>query len=296
MVKKYLCQAAKELAQQSAKFKKTNTLESIAAGNDYFLQPKYDGCHGIVMTGSPATHAPCMASRTGERVLSVEHITRECLATFGFGWVVFGEVYRFDTPFKDISGMYRRHNHEPTLVFVVYDIISLDQFHAGHSPTPYATRYGHLNAALDSNPSALSLAKCPNLEANGVLLLEFANKLVQAGGYDGGMLRRKDSQWFQDNSKEGELIKLKPIQSLDLLCVGVEKKVGEKTGRATCALIVEYEGVQSKVSTGLSAAEQADPDQFVGKIIEVEFMERTEAGAFREPRVKGVRPDKVKPD
>ena len=293
---KYINHAAKELAQQSAKFKKTNTLESIASGNDYFLQPKYDGCHGIVMTGSPATHAPCMSSRTGERVLSVEHITRECLATFGFGWVVFGEVYRFDTPFKDISGMYRRHNNEPTLVFVVYDIISQAQFHAGHSPAHYTSRYRHLNAALDSNPSALSLVKCPNLEANGVLLLEFANKLVQDGGYDGGMLRRKDSQWFQDNSKEGELIKLKPVQSLDLLCVGVEKKVGEKTGRATCALIVEYEGVQSKVSTGLSAAEQADPDQFVGKIIEVEFMERTEAGAFREPRYKGVRSDKVKPD
>lgn len=292
---KYLNHAAKELDKQSAKFKKANSLESIAAGSDYFLQPKFDGCHGIVQTGDGNTCAR-MISRTGETVLSVDHIVKDCRNTFGPGWVVFGEVYRFGTKFADISGMYRRHNPEPTLLFVVYDIISQAQFDAGHSPSPYAGRYEHLVTELKFGPQSTSLVKCPNMEAYGTNLMEFALKLVQDGGYDGGMLRRKDGQWFQDNSKEGELIKLKPVQSLDLLCVGTEKKVGEKTGRATCALIVEYEGIKSKVSTGLSAAEQADPDQFIGQIIEVEFMERTDAGAFREPRFKGVRSDKVKPD
>lgn len=292
---KYLNHAAKELDKQSAKFKKENTLTSIAVGADYFLQPKYDGCHGIVQTGDGNTCAR-MLSRTGETVLSVDHIVKACRNTFGPGWVVFGEVYLFGAKFSEISGMYRRHNPEPTLVFVVYDIISQDQFIAGHSPTDYATRYRHLVAELQYGPHSTALVKCPSHEAQGVDLLGFANALVSLGGYDGGMLRRKDGQWFQDNSKNGELIKLKPVQSLDLLCVAVEKKTGEKTGRATCALIVEYDGIRSKVSTGLSAEEQANPEQFIGSIIEVEFMERTDAGAFREPRFKGVRVDKIKPD
>lgn len=292
---KYLNHAAKELDKQSAKFKKNNTLESIAASEDYFLQPKFDGCHGIVQTGDGNGNSR-MVSRTGEVVKSCDHIVQDAVATFGLGWVVFGEVYQFGAKFSDISGRYRRHNPEPDLVFVVYDIISQAQFDAGHSPSHYSARYLHLAYALHLGPQNTSLVKCPNMEAYGIDLMGFADKLVKDGGYDGGMLRRKDSQWFQDNSKEGELIKLKPVQSLDLLCVAVEKKMGEKTGRATCALIVEYEGIRSKVSTGLSAAEQADPDQFIGQIIEVEFMERTDAGAFREPRFKGVRSDKVKPD
>jgi len=291
---KYLCQAAKELDKQSAAFKRSNTLESLRHSKDYFLQPKFDGCHGIVHT-SPENGM--MTSRTGEEVKSCDHIIKDVINSFGPGWVVFGEVYKFDTKFSIISGMFRRYNPEPTLVFVVYDVVSSTQYALGQSIIPYFVRLKHAKGALQhSGKHNASLIMCPSSQAEGTDVVEYANNLVATGGYDGAILRNAYLPWSQEQSKNGEIIKIKPVQSLDLLCVDVVYALGAKTGRATCALIVEYEGVRSKVSTGLSVEEQANPAQFIGKIIEVEFMERTDSGAFREPRFKGVRTDKVKPD
>ncbi|WP_258305008.1 hypothetical protein, partial [Escherichia coli] len=83
----------------------------------------------------------------------------------------------------------------------------------------------------------------------------FANALVKTGDYDGAILRRADAPWHVGATKNGEAIKVKPVQSLDLRAVDWFYGNGKHAGRAG-GIVVEYRGVQTQVGTGFSDAER----------------------------------------
>lgn len=281
--------APKALSEQCAVFKKKYpTLDDLPT-EEYILMPKYDGCLAIVV----ADDTGHVLTRTGEPITSIPHVLAQARKMLP-GYVIFGEAYKFDTPFKDISGAFRRHAPQDDLFVVAFDAVPVADWRAGKCDEPYKARLARLREAwLSTPPREIIVAP----EADPGDWQGFANCLVAMGGYDGAILRRADADWHVGASKNGEAIKVKPVQSLDLKCTGWFPGKGKHAGRAG-GITVVYKGVRTDVGTGFSDAERERiiSGCFDGSIAEVEFMELTADGKLREPRFKGWRHDKEQPD
>ena len=284
--------APKALSEQCAAFKKKyQTLDDLPA-DEYIMMPKYDGCLAIINTGAPVPMS--VTTRTGELVHSMWHVAEQAQQLMP-GYVIFGEAYKWDTPFKDISGKFRRHAQQPDLFVVAFDAVPVEDWRAGKCDEPYKARLARLRGAWLATPAS-AIIVAPASDAGGSQ--GFANALVAQGGYDGAILRRADAPWMTGASKNGEAIKVKPVQSLDLEVHGWFRGKGKHAERAG-GITVLYRGVQTDVGTGFTDREReeiASAGQAPCAIAEVEFMELTADGKLREPRFKGWRYDKTEPD
>lgn len=282
--------APKALSEQCAAFKKKYpTLDDLPA-DEYIMMPKYDGCLAIVV----ADDTGHVLTRTGEPITSIPHVLAQARKLLP-GYVIFGEAYKFDTPFKDISGAFRRHAPQDDLIVVAFDAVPVADWRAGKCDESYKDRLARLRAAWHASPvPAIIVAPASDAGASQ----GFANALVKQGGYDGAILRRADAPWTTGASKNGEAIKVKPVQSLDLAVHGWFRGKGKHAERAG-GITVLYRGVQTDVGTGFTDREReeiASAGQAPCAIAEVEFMELTADGKLREPRFKGWRYDKEQPD
>ena len=278
--------APKALAEQCAAFKRAHPTLDDLPFDDYVMMPKYDGCLAIITPDGVIT-------RTGEPIRSIPQCS-QAVAEVLPGHAVFGEVYKFDTPFKDISGSFRRHKPQPDLLVVVFDAVPFKDWLTAKCDKPYIERYAALKEAVLHTPTpSLIVAPALDLEAPQ----GFANALVSTGGYDGAIIRRKSAGWSTGASKNGEALKVKPVKSLDLRATGWFAGRGKHDGRAG-GIFVEYRGVKTQVGTGFTDNEREDiaTGCHDGAIAEVEFMELTADGKLREPRFKGWRYDKAEPD
>lgn len=281
--------APKALSEQCAAFKKKYPTLDDLPFDEYIMMPKYDGCLAIVVPDGRGY----VLTRSGDMVTSIPHVlaqAREMLP----GYVIFGEVYKFDTPFKDISGSFRRHAPQDNLILVAFDAVPLADWLAGKCDESYKARLARLLGAWHTSP-ATAVYVAPWGDA--VDSQRFANVLVKAGGYDGAILRRADAGWRVGASKNGEAIKVKPVQSLDLRAWAVYPGKGKHANRAG-GITVAYRGVETNVGTGFSDEEREHLTLHgcKGLIAEIEFMELTADGKLREPRFKGWRFDKDQPD
>ena len=281
--------APKALSEQCAAFKKAHpTLDDLPA-EDYVLQAKYDGCLAIINTRNRVAY-----TRTGELINSMDHIVKWVAEMFPHA-VVFGEAYIPNTPFKDISGKFRRHANQPDLGLVMFDIVPVEDWYKGMCNKPYSERLSELQSgAWAAYAPRIIVAQTVSLAQPGA----FARDLVAHGGYDGAIIRRKSAGWRTGASKNGEAIKVKPVQSLDLEVHGWFRGKGKHANRAG-GITVLYRGVQTDVGTGFTDREReeiAAAGQAPCGIAEVEFMELTADGKLREPRFKGWRYDKEQPD
>lgn len=279
--------APKALSEQCAAFKKKYpTLDDLPA-DDYVMMAKYDGCLAIITPDGVIT-------RTGEAITSIPQCLEDAAKLLP-DHVIFGEVYKYDTTFKEISGAFRRHKPQSGLFVMVFDAVPFADWKAGKCDKPYIERYTALKDAWLRTPTA-SLIVAPALDLGAPQ--GFANAMVRQGGYDGAIIRRKDAPWTTGASKNGEAIKVKPVKSLDLEVHGWYRGKGKHAGRAG-GITVLYKGVQTDVGTGFSDRERqeiADAGQAPCGVAEVEFMELTADGKLREPRFKGWRYDKEQPD
>lgn len=283
--------APKALSEQCAAFKKKYPdFDSLPAA-EYIMMAKNDGCLAIIV--SDHSDSASVISRTGEPITSMPHCA-EAAAKLLPGWVIFGEAYKFDTPFKDISGAFRRHAPQADLICVAFDAVPVAAWRAGKCDIPYKDRLARLSAACRATPQS-AIIVAPALDY--VAPQGFANALVKLGGYDGAIVRRADAPWTTGASKNGEAIKVKPVQSLDLRAWAVFPGKGKHAGRAG-GITVAYRGVETNVGTGFSDAERErlTTHGCKGQLAEIEFMEITADGKLREPRFKGWRFDKTEPD
>lgn len=297
----YKIMKAVEYAKLPAAFRKFYSEDSFEA-NGYWLQKKYDGCMGIAKIG---VNSQVMESRTGEDYsASCGHILRELRDALTDRWgsessaVIIGEVWEpiSDAAFPEISGKFRRHSPSPCLKFIVNDLLPIDM----SGTKPYHERHLAVTKLLGTEvyPSSSRGWKCFPAETHkgGEWNDAKAHALrwQGEGGYDGAILRDPNSKYTIGLVKAGEIIKVKPLMSLDLEVVRVNTAVGEKTGRPVYTLTVIHNGVESDVGSGVP--HEVTPGDFLRHPVEIECLGVTAEGKLREPRFKGLRFDKLQPD
>lgn len=274
---------------------------------NYIAQPKYDGCNLTIII--PEQGDITALSRTGEVVKSVDHIIMalSSLPDVRAG-VYLGEAWAPDLKFAEISGLFRTQRTDEStcrLQFAVFDFIDLHSYEAGVTTDCYLRRIAGL-------PETLSRVKQGNAPvwlagSFGKLAESFpgntaqhvANKLVEAGGYDGLILRDPTGEWIKgDSGTSGEIIKIKPLLRVSCKVTSWLPGKGKHEGKIG-TLIVEYKGNGQGAGTGLKDSERLvenfDRD-WLDKIVEIEALGETEDGLLREPRLIGVRTDVTEAD
>lgn len=289
-----LIMKATEFADQSAAFKKRYANVQALYNAGWWVQPKYDGCFGMAVLQADGDSR--MLSRTGEDYSAscghiLEELDRAAFAAHGSNWdsfVVLGEVWHTEWEFPRISGSMRRRAACPELLFMVHDLLP----HTLTTPISYSDRLDQLATLLDAPVRLRSVRGVPSQVNDNHDVQAWAVSLKQRGGFDGAVLKDPGAGYKIGNVRNGEIVKVKPTQSLDLMVTAVQSEPGEKTGRDVYSFAVEYRDERTWVGSGV-------PHDYVpkiGDIVEVEFMGFTPGGLLREPRFKGVRFDKTQQD
>jgi len=294
----YIVHKAIEMDALSAKVKAT------LPERRWIISPKYDGCH-VVFLFDNNKHTGTF-SRSGEVVLSMNHVGQDLLNLYPFlelgKHAICGEAWACGKLFNEISGMFRRHSPQLDLHFVPFDHVT----YSGeigftlHSTEPYINRISSLSL-WPSEVYGTSIVDpfFYELEGDWVNILHDANtrashyKCDNIDSYDGVVLAHADGQYNVGSGKNGEFLKIKPLLSYTVTVTGADLDFGTKTGKNTASLKFMLDGLEQKVSTGLTQAqvEEITAVGWVGYRIEVEAMGKTIKGYLREPRFKGIRTD-----
>lgn len=270
---------------------------------NYDLQPKHDGCNMVVKLFSDGSFE--VRSRTNEVVRSMDHVAlilqneqyaKLCEASTGL--VYLGEAWTEGLNQSDISGLFRQHNSAPNLGFIVFDVLTQEEFEAGKSNVVYRDRVRRfqIRDIWETDRRVRRVLTIPHGSAN---LDKMQAELQARGGYDGVIARDPNGTWTAGNGTTGEVIKFKPTESYDLECIGVEEGLGKDAGTVGAYVFRWRGGKQVKARGGNSDDKRLhleQPGTVVGKIGEIECIGLTSGGLLREPRLKGWRFDKVAAD
>lgn len=301
----YIVHKAVELSKVKVKRRAELSAPGFLEAN-YIAQPKYDGCNMVALFDGEKVE---FFSRTGEPVTSVPHIEMAIVTFPGMlPGAYLGECWAPDLPFNEISGLFRRQTPDEEtcrLQFVIFDYLTCDEWNAGESIVNYGNRVARMEPKLSLIPQALNPIWLAGSFGNiaetfkNTTAQDVCNKLVEAGGYDGLVLRDPYGAWKKgDNGTGGEIIKVKQVLSFDLRVVDYVPGKGKYEGQIG-SLIVEFNGQRMGAGTGLSD-KQRNIDlfhsQWYNKIVEVEALGYSSDGLLREPRLKGIRHDKVEAD
>jgi DNA ligase-1 len=179
--------------------------------------------------------------------------------------------------------------------YVVYDALPDWAFCAGRYEATYAGRFANVEGYLERcEPGEGQVWLTGNEAAAGRDVMQWANKLAAQGGYDGLILRDPNAIWAAGPARKGELVKVKPTTSLDLVVTDVMQESGAKTGRPVYTLEVSYRGALTRVGSGVPHILPSGLS--IGAIVEIECMAVNPNNTLREPRFKGLRWDKERPD
>lgn len=302
----YIYQAPKDFDEQSVKVKqKYGSIAGMLHSGEYDLQLKYDGVFSATYTTSAISE-----TRQQKAQPSAARIASALKDVFGSNMLVFSELWTKGLAHKAINGMSRRDEVQQELGACIFDMISVDEFNEGRCSMPYAERYERIKTRLD-DVGISWIQPAQNVVIEDVLgtteeaLIKLANAYqngpVSDGVYDGLILRKRSAIWVPGASKDGAVVKIKPAATLDLRITAqdVEQRATKLGGTVT----VTYKGVETNVGGGLTQEQlagmmlynQGDRSakalNLVGLIAEITFLEVTDAGRLREPRIMRLRHD-----
>lgn len=281
----YFIQKAIELDEVNRKKVPLTTLA------DYTLMAKYDGCHGLV-TFYGADLVECRTG-SGDPWLSVHN---DIIDPLFKRWVELGrpgpyftfagEAWMVGTDHATINGTFRRQSPQPVLRFVQFDTIQHDKKDVLADERTFFERWTRASVETGSVLLAASWQAVTLLDA------EFTAKSLKTGhsAYDGCVLVHKHKPYKPGRCRDGEKIKVKPALEFDLRVLRFNPANGEKTGKITGSITVDFEGKELDVAVLREDDLEelhADNNAWAGRIVAVEAMARSSKGLLREPRLKG---------
>lgn len=258
-----------------------------------FIQPKLDGFRCIYRDGS-------MWSRTG-KPFENKNLALHFKSLFGTtNYVLDGELYAHGTAFQNLTKTLTTEDAPipATLKYIVYDCLHVTEWDNQICKKPYEERIKTLRKVLNNQIADFKkVIDIPNdLVQTSKEAIDIYKKYLQ-DGYEGAMLKAPDGlyQWKRTTIKSGEMLKLKPFKSVDLIVTGVYDGEGDFEGKAG-GVTVDYNGITVRVGSGWDIATREaiaeNPNSYIGKAIEVKYFEETEDGSLRFPIFQRFREEK----
>lgn len=218
--------------------------------------------------------------------------------------VIDGEIYSHEHSFEEISSVLNSEDKEvpKSFKFIAFDMVSVVDWKAKSSKTVYADRLTKLRTYVQSiigDRKKIQDVPTEIFTSSGEAV-EFYKKCLK-DGYEGSMLWNPMGyyQWKRVTHNSGEILKMKPVDSVDVAIEGFYEGEGESNkGTLGGITFTLSNGVTCNCGSGFShdlgKEIWGNQSKFLGKMVEIEFFEYTEEGSLRHPRFKRFRPDKDK--
>lgn len=269
----------------------------MSATGYYIAEDKLDGmrAQAWVYTSGKVD----VFSRNGKEITSVSDKLKRQLLDFAaqpsLAWpddvmIIEGEIEAGEN-FNEAISSARKKEQQDNLIFTIFDILTQDEFN-GLSQTSLADRVERRNKAKidELHPDLRMITH--KVVINTEEVVEAYND-ARARGKEGIIV--KDMHFPYEPKRSYGWLKVKGEETEDAPIVAIEPgKIGTKYEGLIGAFIVRREnGVEVNVGSGLSdELRKTDGEQYVGKMIEIEYHEETPDGSLRHPRFVKFRPDK----
>jgi DNA ligase-1 len=268
-------------------------------GKRIHIQEKYDGNRCVAWKENGEWHFQSRRGKPLKVNFDMESFAGDTNLVFD------GEVLTKRGDFNKASGLISSlDKNKDELIYMIYDII--------HPDYNYNNRRIILEEFKDTEKVKVAPiiregiyvgSKEPNIgelneEDIGRLLLEMVNQ-----GAEGIIVRIGDGLY--ENKRSLNLLKYKLVQTMDMKCTGWIPGTGKyegMIGALTAELTTDKgEHITASIGSGLSDLDRdKDPDYFIGKILEVQYFEKSKnqssdenEWSLRFPRLKGVRNDRT---
>ena len=232
------------------------------------VSPKLDGIRAQYYNGEFYT-------RNKNVVRGLSHL-KETLSMMPKGIHFDGELMVPGMSFQQSSGLIRSFNEVPECCYYVFDLPYIDE--------DQSTRLATIKLILDDlKLPQVHLVDHNLIEGPAEILLYY--KRFRDQGYEGAMVKNIHMPYV--NTRSHAWMKIKEIETYDVLCVGFFEGFGRLTGTLG-GIIVDLDGVKVRVGGGFSDADRdhiwGNRDTYRGRVCEIAGQERTKDGSLRHPR------------
>ena len=244
------------------------------------VEPKLDGirCFAIVENGEVLLYA-----RSGKLISNFDATIGKELSQLPNG------CYDGEIMGEDFTALMRQAYRKENVVtdgtyLSIFDFIPMNEWKTRNSSTPCRDRYESLVTAMTKGDfSFLEVVPRHIVDADYCDIKSLHDEFVQQG-YEGAMVKDLDAPY--KFGRGPEVMKLKAFHDVDLKIKRLLEGTGKHSGKLGSVVVV-YNGVQVQVGSGFSDELRdtiwADPDAFIGRIIEVRYQEVTPDGSLRFP-------------
>lgn len=203
--------------------------------------------------------------------------------------------------FRATQKVVKKDGEKKDLIFNIFDTLSVEEFNDGKSKKTYEQRRNTLNTVIEYMTQELdNVFVLPVLyEGTDKNVIPAYASIVEKEGFEGLMVNTASGLY--QTKRVADLLKVKTMKTADLLVMSVEKAIDGQFEGLLSRVNVEYKGNLVGVGSGFTLEQRRqfidNPDEIVGKIIEVQFFEETNdektgQPSLRFPVFKGIRHDK----
>jgi len=259
--------------------------------HEYMMFEKYDGWYGYKDAGKP------IMSRNMRAIPSVEWLN-PILESYPHGRMIFEIMVKNTSGFHELNGILNRTVGDYLArgaYLIMHDFILPDGLNI-----PFYMRYNLLWVIVNKlrvETDRVVLAQTLG-ESKRVSTWKETAQDIWAEGGEGIILKRTDAP-YSPGKRNYDLMKIKEEVTLDLLVVGLGEGEGKYIDTLGALKCQDKSGRIHNIS-GMTDAERhkwwGNPEEIIGKVVEIKAMKIVSDGSLREPRFKAIRHDKTMKD
>ncbi|UGO50758.1 ATP-dependent DNA ligase [Bacillus phage vB_BanS_Sophrita] len=273
----------------------------------FFITLKLDGNRCLVMREGDGVK---FFTREGKPILGMIELEEQFMS-LPSGYVYDGELLLINKDqlsskdlFQATQKVVRTKGEKVDLDFHIFDTLPIAEFNAGKSKLTYEKRRAQVDLLQHHIKDAKNIFLVPVLYegTNKEMVTHFASWAIE-NLHEGVMVNTANGLYTA--TRTTNLLKYKEFDSGDLVVVSVEEAIDGQFVGLMGRVNVEFRGNLVGVGSGFSISERRqyieNPDEIIGKIIEVRYFEETKdektgRPSMRFPTFKGIRYDKTLDD